>query len=296
MTPEEREALVKARLFFFRSGTLASALFGKGKRDLDDEMTTLYEQMLDFVGGNSESLNAMLSEKYDSLVLGGNWNKLASAFAGTSPPYTQSELSTDMKSLYASYLSEFIDDEEDVDELDFKRFLKRKYASLVKCGEKGGRAGTEWVSSIVTQRKCFPHIDDFGEFLQAVLTLEEDGTLSPKDEKMFARFGNTLKSSYALSKCLDNDGSLPQSNCQELYQSLETIFAEGFDLSTNQRGIGSFVDNRWQQFLERHKQVPGIKDLSEFRKGQQVSTYAASHGLALVDNAPMQTKKKKVVW
>lgn len=171
MTPEEREALVKARLFFFRSGTLASALFGKGKRDLDDEMTTLYEQMLDFVGGNSESLNAM-----------------------------------------------------------------------------------------------------------------------------FARFGNTLKSSYALSKCLDNDGSLPQSNCQELYQSLETIFAEGFDLSTNQRGIGSFVDNRWQQFLERHKQVPGIKDLSGFRKGQQVSTYAASHGLALVDNAPMQTKKKKVVW
>ena len=222
MTPEERKALVKARLFFYRSGTLASALFGKGGKqtgkNLDEgsEMGKLYKEMLDFVGGDEKTFEAKLREKYDSL-----------------------------------------------------------------------RAGTEWVSSIVKQRKCFPHIDDFGEFLQAVLTLEEDGTLSPKDEKMFARFGNTLKSSYALSKCLDNDGSLPQSNCQELYQSLETIFAEGFDLSTNQRGIGSFVDNRWQQFLERHKQVPGIKDLSEFRKGQQVSTYAASHGLALVDNAPI---------
>ena len=345
--------------------TLASFMFGDNKHltrdDLKDNnfMKNLYVQLLKDYDGDEDKFVEKLEKRYNSLVeageKAGQLAKLASAFAGTSPPYTQSELSTDMKSLYASFLSEFIDDEENADELDFKRYLKRKYASMVKCGSwgtlasalfggdgvdktrddlvdgselanlydellrnnggddadlmirlrekydslvKGGKAGAEWVSSIVKQRECFPHIDDFGEFLEAVLTLEEDGTLSSTDKKMFTRFGNTLKSSNALSKYLDSEGSLPQSNCQELYQSLETILAEGFDLSTNQRGIGSFVDHRWIQFLERHKKVPGIKNLSEFRTGQQVGTYVASHGLALVDNAPMQTKKtkKKVVW
>jgi len=233
MTPEERKALVMARLFFYKSGTLASALFGKGGKqtgkNLDEgsEMGKLYKEMLDFVGGDEKTFEAKLREKYDSL-----------------------------------------------------------------------RAGTEWVSSIVKQRGCFPHIDDFGQFLQAVLTLEEDGTMSSKDEKMFARFGNTLKSSYALSKYLDSEDSLPQSECQGLYQSLKEIFAEGFDTSTDKEGIGHYVNRRWNEFLERHKEINGIDGLSEFRRGQQdvnnvnVSrpTYAVQHDLAPVVNAPMKKK------
>ena len=56
MTPEEREELVHCRLFFFRSGTLASFLFGgnsgdKTWNDLADgsDMATLYDNMFQYI-------------------------------------------------------------------------------------------------------------------------------------------------------------------------------------------------------------------------------------------------------
>jgi len=241
MTPEEREALVKARLFFFRSGILASAMFGKGKEGLEEEMATLYDQMLHFVGGDKASFDAMLREKYDSLEKGGNWNKLASAFAATSPPYTRSKLGSDMESVYASLLKEYISDNDDVDEHDFNKDLKDRYNSSVTRGK----------SMFENRLGVFKWIDDFNDLLHNVLTSEEDVTLSAEDEEKYSSMMHTYNSIGIVVQ-------VDASNVAEKYNEIEEILS--LDVSKKikyERWRVLFLKLEKDEMIERFHKLSG---------------------------------------
>ena len=119
MTDDERRALREGRLFFFECGTLASAVFGGNPPLLGDqwasmrekpgslnkEVSDLYDKLLGFRRGADETINhqkflALLKEKYDSLVLGGElggrWVTLSSYMFGGDKHLTRDDLSGDI--------------------------------------------------------------------------------------------------------------------------------------------------------------------------------------------------------
>jgi len=256
MTDEERRALREGRLFFFECGTLASLLFGgdppllgdqwasmhEKPGSLNKEVSDLYDKLLGFRRGADETINhqkflALLKEKYDSMVKGGSWNKLASAFAGTSPPYTRSKLGSDMESVYVMLLGEFIGKEEDVDELDFKKYLKSIY--------------NRWGGNKSELRGAFKWMDDFDGLLQKVLTLEEDVKLSAEDEEKFGRRMHTFNSIGIVVQ-------VDASNVAEKYNEIEEILSLDVSKKTKYaRWRKLFLKLKKDEMTERFPKLSG---------------------------------------
>lgn len=274
MTQEERDALVKGRLFFYRCGTLASFLFGKGEGLEDDiEMNMLYEEMLECVGGDSDSFEKMLSAKYDSMVKGGSWAKLASAFAGTSPPFTRSELNSDMETSYASLLTEFIGGDTEVDEQDFIKHLRGIY--------------NRWGGDKFELRGCFKWMDDFGDLLQSVLMSEEDVQISAEDEERFARFEHVLAAAQVLSDGLDENKVLQDSKVSDVYEGIEQVFTPPADYDGDM-DVNTLKNKRWGRFFTRslkNTEIRGIDKLKRFRSDRIYEGLPVGTNLGIIAEA-----------
>ena len=258
MTEEERRALREGRLFFYECGTLASMLYGGNPPLLGDqwasmrekpgslnkEESELYDKLLGFRKGADETMNhqkflVLLKEKYDSLVLGGElggrWPKLASAFAGTSPPFSRQHLREDMATLYEELLGEYTDDV--LNEQDFQKYLKSIY--------------NRWGGNKSELRGVFKWMDDFNDLLHKVLTSEEDVTLSTEDEEKYTSMMHTYNSIGIVVQ-------VDASNVSEKYNEIEEILS--LDVSTDTkytRWRNLFVKLKKDEMDERFPELSG---------------------------------------
>ena len=313
MTDEERRALREARLFFYECGTLASMLYGGNSPLLGDQWASmdekpaglnkegseLYDKLFGFRKGADETMNhqkflALLKEKYDSLVLGGElaaqWVTLSSHMFGGDKHLTRKDLSgSEMEELYKILLEEHVS-EGYGDEDDFVKRLERRYKSLVAAGEKGGSwgklasafAGTsppfsrqhlredmatlykelldkytsdgmsneqdfqKYLKSIYNRwggnkselRGAFKWMDDFDSLLQKVLTSEEDVKLSAEDEEKFGRRMHTYNSIGIVVQ-------VDESNVAEKYNEIEEILS--LDVSKKNKY------DRWRKLFDKLK-------------------------------------------